>query len=75
MISSGCVLQPRYDMDTVDKALLTTAIGLQIADYYTTKRAFDDGFYERNVLYGREPSNEKLISLKLLGIGLTYFFF
>lgn len=68
---SGCVLKPRYDFDTMDKALLATAIGAQMADYWTTHEVLDDGGYETNPLIGSHPSDGKLMAFKAVGIGLT----
>ena len=72
-VLSGCSVKPKYSLDQLDKALLTTAVVAQIADGYTTMRALDNpDNYETNPLYGEHPSDGKIIAIKVVGIGATF---
>jgi len=72
VLLAGCSFKPKYAFDNTDKALLVTAIGLQVADGVLTDSILDDGGTEYNPLIGEDPSTEKLILFKLAGIGITY---
>lgn len=42
------------------------------ADYYSTKVFLDKGLEEGNPTLGKHPSNEEVMTLKLLSLGLFY---
>lgn len=64
----GCAHVP---YSKADYAALTFAIAGQAADTWTTERALDHGGYEANPVFGRHPSDGRLILTKLAALGIV----
>lgn len=63
------------DWDTTDKVLFGSFVALQVADAAQTHYAVQhpERFREMNPLLGSEPSDGKIIAIKSLMVGGTYY--
>ena len=64
----GCASHVPYT--ATDWAALSFAVVGSGADVYTTERTLDNGGYERNPVFGPDPSDGKLIAGKLVALAV-----
>ena len=63
---TGCASHAAYT--PTDWAVLTCAVAGSSADVWTTEQALDGGGYERNPVFGSDPSDGKLIAGKVVAL-------
>ena len=63
LILTGCATY-----SPADWAALSFAVAGSAADVYTTERCLDGGGYERNPVFGSDPSDGKLIAGKVVAL-------